>query len=225
MSDTRRIFKDFKISRFNSRSVVNLSVLDRESERNIIQDYLVNGAGVDPKHPDINHWIERMIKETHQWAHHISCYGQVASTLVKNDGGVLSNDVLLEILKDARELKTEYYDGRFIELNEPHRASIYHALFENEVKENIIVGGQVKSDFEINPMIKAAGSMFQDIVSRGILQPRPDGFYQIPIPSLRTWMLQEYQNYLTIIDQKPSPQIQQLFKGMEFSINQDRAIE
>ncbi|MCY4253903.1 MAG: hypothetical protein OXC64_04095 [Flavobacteriaceae bacterium] len=83
------------------------------------------------------------------------------------------------------------------------------------MKENIISGGQVEFDFEINPMIKDAQTMFQDIVSRGILQPRLDGFYQIPIPSLRTWMLQEYQQYLKIIGQKPSHKIQQLIASVQ----------
>ncbi|MCY4161844.1 MAG: hypothetical protein OXE77_08280 [Flavobacteriaceae bacterium] len=95
------------------------------------------------------------------------------------------------------------------------RASILNALFENEEKENVIVGFKVKSDFKTNPIIENSEKMFQEIISRGILQIRDDGFYQIPVPSLRTWMLQEYQRYLTIINHEPSRKIQQLIASIQ----------
>ncbi|MCY4217001.1 MAG: ATP-binding protein [Flavobacteriaceae bacterium] len=217
LSDTRKIFKDFKISRFNSRCVINLNLLDRESEKRIIQDYLVKGGGVDSRNPDLLHWIDRISQETYQWAHHISCYGQVALEMVKNKKGILSNQILTEVLEESRELKIEYYDGRFEELQAFERASIFYALFENEVNEKVIIGNQVESDFEINPIVKNAESMFQDVVSRGIIQIRRDGFYEIPIPSLRTWMLGEYQEYLKMMNQKPSPKIQKLFQALKQS--------
>ena len=95
------------------------------------------------------------------------------------------------------------------------RASIFNALFENEEKENVIVGFKVKSDFKTNPMIEHPEKMFQEVVSRGIIQIRRDGFYQIPIPSLRTWMLQEYENYLNIMNEKPSQKVQQLIASIQ----------
>ncbi len=55
LSDTRSIFKEFKISRFNSRCVLNLSVLDKKAERNILKDYLVQGAGVDESPLELDH--------------------------------------------------------------------------------------------------------------------------------------------------------------------------
>ncbi|MCY4216727.1 MAG: hypothetical protein OXC92_07090 [Flavobacteriaceae bacterium] len=35
------------------------------------------------------------------------------------------------------------------------------------------------------------------------------------MPSLRTWMLQEYRRYLKIIDHKPSRKIQQLIASIQ----------
>ncbi|MCY4298130.1 MAG: hypothetical protein OXC61_02385, partial [Flavobacteriaceae bacterium] len=111
--------------------------------------------------------------------------------------------------------KNNYYNGRFEELEALERASIFNALFENEEKENVIVGFKVKSDFKTNPMIEHPEKMFQEVVSRGIIQIRRDGFYQIPIPSLRTWMLQEYENYLNIMNEKPSQKVQQLIASIQ----------
>ncbi|MCY3998487.1 MAG: ATP-binding protein [Flavobacteriaceae bacterium] len=113
LSDTRKIFKDFKISRFNDDCVIHLNLLEKEAEKSILKDYLVKGAGVDRQHPDLHHWMDRMVKETHRWAHHISCYGQVASKMVKSNGGYLSNDLLSEVLKESRRKKKELLQGSF----------------------------------------------------------------------------------------------------------------
>ncbi|MCY4216728.1 MAG: ATP-binding protein [Flavobacteriaceae bacterium] len=169
LSDTRSIFKQFKISRFNSDCVINLSVLEKEAERSILKDYLVQGAGVDTNNPNLNGWIDPMSEETYQWAHHISSYGQVASEKVKNNHGLLSDELLFEGLKDSRDKKNIYYNGRFVELEAPERASIFNAIFENEEKENVIVGFKVKSDFKTNPIIENSEKMFQEVIARGIL--------------------------------------------------------
>ena len=105
LSDTRSLFKQFKISRFNSDCVINLSMLEKEAERRILRDYLVQGAGVDTNNPNLNYWIDQMSEETYQWAHHISFYGQVASEKVKNNHGLLSNKLLFEVLKDSLDKK------------------------------------------------------------------------------------------------------------------------
>ncbi|MCY4266507.1 MAG: ATP-binding protein [Flavobacteriaceae bacterium] len=215
LSDTRSIFKEFKISRFSDDCVINLSTLDREAENKILKDYLVQGANVDANDSSLKDWMDQMSRETHQWAHHVSCYGQVASKKVNLNGGRLSSSLLFEVLRESRRKKNNYYNGRFEELEALERASIFNALFENEEKENVIVGFKVKSDFKTNPMIEHPEKMFQEVVSRGIIQIRRDGFYQIPIPSLRTWMLQEYENYLKTMNENPSQKVQQLIASIQ----------
>ncbi len=105
LSDTKSLFKEFKISRFNSDCVINLSTLEKEAEKNILKDDLVQDAHVDEHDPNLNHWIDQMAKETYPWAHPISCYGQVASEKVKTNHGLLSNEWLFEVLKDSRDKK------------------------------------------------------------------------------------------------------------------------
>ena len=214
LGHTRKIFKDFEISRFNDDGVINLKPLHKKAERNILQDYLVQGAGISKKDPDLKHWIDRLSQESHQWPHHIICYGEVATQKLKEGKGGLSETVLSGVLKEGQRKKKNYYSGRFAELKDAQIASIFQALFENELQKNMISGSQVELDFERNPYIKDGEKLFNDIVARGVIQIRPDGFYQIPIPSMRTWMLKEYQRYLHIMKQKPSPQIQKLFQSL-----------
>ncbi len=96
-----------------------------------------------------------------------------------------------------------------------------HTLFDNELQKNIISSSQVELDFEMNPYIKDGEKLFEDIVSSGIIQIRQDGFFQIPIPSMRTWMLEEYQNYLQLMKQKPSPKIQKLLDELKRPPSED----
>ncbi len=229
LSDAREILRYFNISRFNDGCVINLTPIDPEAEKNILKGYLVKGAGVDLNHPQLKDWIAQMAEETQGWAQHIVVYGQVASRIIKANGGDLSQKVLSQILTASRGKKKKYYEGRFVGLNEAERASIFNAVFENELQENVIMGSRVKANFEINPMIKNSRKMFQELVSRGILQMSEGGFYRIPIPSLKTWMLEQYQSYLNVTDQKPSFKIQQLIasiqKSKEMKSNHQKTIE
>ncbi len=62
LSNTESSFKEFQISRFNSDCVIDLSVLEKESEQKIFQDYIVKGAMVNEKHPELNHWYRADVK-------------------------------------------------------------------------------------------------------------------------------------------------------------------
>ncbi|MCY4298501.1 MAG: hypothetical protein OXC61_04300 [Flavobacteriaceae bacterium] len=221
LGHTRKIFKDFEIFRFNDDGIMDLKSLNRKAEKNILQDYLVQGAGISKKNPDLNHWIDRLSQETHQWPHHIICYGEVAAQKLKEGKSCLSEKILSDVLKEGQRKKKNYYSGRFAELKDIQRASILHTLFDNELQKNIISSSQVELDFEMNPYIKDGEKLFEDIVSSGIIQIRQDGFFQIPIPSMRTWMLEEYQKYLQLMKQKPSPKIQKLLDELKRPPSED----
>ncbi len=118
-------------------------------------------------------------------------------------------------IRPIKKFKNTYYNNRFEELNQSERASIFHAIFENKIKENMVMSSKVLFDFKMNPIIKQPKKMFQEVVSRGILQIQRGGFYHIPIPSLRTCMLEEYQYYLKIVNEKPSLKIQQLIASIQ----------
>ncbi len=123
---------------------------------------------------------------------------------MKENNGLLSDDILDDVFKTSRDKKYDYYLRCLKGLELLERVSIFSALFENENKNGQTIGFDIQSDFEKNPMIKNAQKMFQNVIHRGILQIQSSGSYHIPIPSLRTWMLQEYQVYLKLLNQSPS---------------------
>ncbi|MCY4298409.1 MAG: ATP-binding protein [Flavobacteriaceae bacterium] len=198
LTHTRSFFHEFRIIRFNSGCVFRLETLDKKAEKHILQDFLVKGTGVHPDHPKLGQWIHTLTNETHQWPDYLSCYGQIVSRLVQKNNGQLTEDVLDKILVLSREKKKEYYQGLFDEWKPSERIAISHALFDHEINENLISGVDALLDLKKVQRFQDPEKTFQTVISKGILQMRSDGFYQIPIPSLRTWMLQEYENNLKV---------------------------
>ncbi len=221
LSNTQNIFHDFKISRFYTNAIIDLQRIDQSSEKAILKDYIVQEAHVDPHHPDLDHWLDQLSKETLQWPHHIVCYAETASKMLKKHNGVLSDHVLGTILGKGLALKNDYYQRRFYKISPRMRCFIYHAIFENEMNPNTIDVDTVLDDFELNPYIKEPKKTWNDLVSRGIVQVQGNGFYQIPIPSMRTWMIGQYQAYCQTISLKPSMKIQRMFDTLTSSKTKD----
>ncbi len=204
LSNTQNIFQDFKISRFYSNAIIDLQPIDKPSEKAILKDYLVQGSHINKNHPDLDLWINQLSKETLQWPHHIVCYVETASKMLEKHDGILSDKLLGSIMKKGLVLKNDYYQRRFHEISPRMRCFIYQTIFENEINPNTIDVDTVLDDFELNPYIKEPKKTWDDLVSRGIVQVQGNGFYQIPIPSMRTWMIGQYQAYCQTISLKPS---------------------
>ncbi|MCY4215611.1 MAG: ATP-binding protein [Flavobacteriaceae bacterium] len=217
LGNTRKIYHDFRISRFYANSVIDLGPIDETSETNIIKDYLVRGAEVNPKHLDLDHWIHQLSKQTYQWPHHIVSYGETASKMIRNNKGILSDKVLNETLQKGLFLKNDYYEHRFYEINPGHRCSIYHGILENEISANVINVDKVLDDFTSRPYIEDPQKTWDNLIGRGIVQIGKNGFYQIPIPSMRTWMIKQCQMYHQLMQSKPSLKMQQIFKSLDAS--------
>ncbi|MCY4254342.1 MAG: AAA family ATPase [Flavobacteriaceae bacterium] len=213
LGNTRKLYHDFNISRFHSNAVINLQPLDPTSEKAILKDYLVKDAKLDPNHSDLDDFIQTISKETHQWPHHIICYAQTASKLIQHHG-VLSENVWNETLERGRRLKDQYYQGRFDGITAEIRCSIYHALLENEIQKNQIRSLQLIESLTLNPYIKDPQTTWDRLIAKGIVQVGNNGFYQIPIPSMRTWMIKKYQQYHQALGMKPSTKMQQIIQSL-----------
>ncbi len=217
LGNTRKVFQNFKISRFYGDSMIDLQPIDQVSERAILRDYMVKGASLDAQHPDLNHWLDELSKETFQWPHHVASYGDVASKMIQENDGILSNGLLKQVMEKGLLLKNQYYQHRFYEISAETRCHIYQSFFENEINTSLLNKDGILRDFKLNPYIEEPQKTWDDLVGRGVVQWRDDGFYSIPIPSMRTWMLDQFQTYCQLISHEPSIKIQQLFETLKAS--------
>ncbi|MCY4216707.1 MAG: ATP-binding protein [Flavobacteriaceae bacterium] len=191
LGTTENIFQALKISRFNDSCIINLGVLDKASEKKILWDYLTKSGGVKKTNPHLNHWIEQMTQETHQWAHHISCYGQIASILSKKNNGVLDDVLLKKVLEISREKKIWYYDRRvkpFTKKECQQMAQFLDVSQNQEVFSAEVIIEFLNKTYSLNESER----IFHLAVEKGVFHRNKDKDYTVPIPSMRTWLVNQF---------------------------------
>ncbi len=188
LGQTEEAFRLLGISRFKGGCFIELGALGKDSERAVIQDWLVKEGGAKG---DPSPWIDAIAQKTHGWPQHISAYGDAAAKQIwKDDGNMISVglEVVYKLGEDRREA---YYKQRAKGISGRERGSLARLI------KNIAPGkGLYKEDVievlsqECDDPDKAR-SLFTKAVERGILHSQ-DEVYSIPIPSMRTWLISNY---------------------------------
>ncbi len=187
LGPTEKAFDDLGVSRFKGGCFVELGALDKESERAVIQDWLVKegGAKGDPAP-----WVDAIAQKTHGWPQHITAYGDVAAKQIQKDDGEMT-PAGLEVLYEVGEGRREaYYEQRVGEITRRERRSLAKLI------KNVATGdGLDKEDIEefllqdFGP--EKARDLFNRALAKGVLHSQ-DELYSIPIPSMQNWLISNY---------------------------------
>ncbi len=185
LSMTKEILRTFGISRFNTGCVRYLQRLEPDAEQSIIHDWLTK----EIKTPsDTTTWIQEIIKQTDQWPSHIQSYCNALCEFLEI-GETLTNQRLKQVLKYGNDLKHTYYQQRCDGIDYEHRELIAWALNQLPdwfVKRNVI------DCFSKYLSEIASEKLYEIILSKGILHVDQNGRYSVPIPSLRSFLIEEY---------------------------------
>ncbi len=190
---SKSVFGTFGISRFVTGCVVNLGRLSPEAEREVIRDWLVKAGGAHGALKDLTHWIDTIAAETYGWPQHIQTYAPPAARWLRETGGTLTEQVPAEVLAKGHESKIECYESR-VEGTK---------LIYRETLANLLLQKGPNASFREEELITAfhrvggpgdAAAVFQHALYKGVVVERGDGRFAIPIPSMHTWMVQEYAN-------------------------------
>ncbi|MCY4298658.1 MAG: ATP-binding protein [Flavobacteriaceae bacterium] len=215
LSHTHQMLKDLDISRFASQSIYSLDCIDKLSEKNILKDYLIRGGGIDENHSRLNHWIRQLIQETQGYPEHITAYGQLAEQQLKDHDRSMDESQLNEVLRKGQQSRYEYYTYRWQGLC-PQKAQALTFVIQKHQAIRYHTDVHLLQAFEkegLSP--KDASSLFQETIQRGIFAPVPGEQYQIPIPSMVTWVSEiKYPTYQKKPMTLPSSQLQ---KGQFFT--------
>ena len=188
LGTTESAFKSLGISRFVGESLINLGRLDKESERKVIRDWIVKEGGAKG---DPGPWIDAISKETHGWPQHIISYVKPAASYLKSNNRQMTDDGLRIILEKGNEFRKNYYETRAKEFS----------LKQRQVIASFIPGLQQSGYLEKEKVIdvltpkygeEKSEKFFEDILHSGILSHKPGGVYGVPIPSMQTWLIEEY---------------------------------
>jgi len=139
---------------------------------------------------DPEEWIDAIVKETHGWARHVHSYARHASEYLKANGRIMTPDGLNAVLELGRSRRIQYYEQRTDEFY----ADQLQCLIESipDTLSGIDADMQDIMSALINKYgKKEAKSLFDSFIEKGILEKSKDGLF-IPIPSLHSWLVDEY---------------------------------
>ncbi len=188
LGTTEFAFDLLGISRFEGESLINLGRLDKDSEYNVIRDWLTEAGGaIDDPTP----WIETISEQTHGWPQHIISYVKPAASYLKSNSHRMTNEGLRFILEKGNEFRINYYETRAQEFSLKKRQVI--ASFIPDLQQS----GYLEKENILDVLTPKYGEeksekFFDDMLHSGILSHKPGGVYDVPIPSMQTWLFEEY---------------------------------
>ncbi len=180
-------FSSLGISRYAKICYVELDALSKKAERAVIQDWLkIDGQA----HGDPTEWIDAITMETHGWPQHIVSYAEPATKQLNLDHGVMTVEGLQVVMKEGREEREVYYEGRGYEFDEEERQSITRSISRlplgaSATKETIM--SVLTQDYRRTD----AEKLFRRALSKGLLDRREER-YAVPIPPMHNWLVTNY---------------------------------
>ncbi len=188
LGTTESAFKSLGISRFVGESLINLGRLDKESERKVIRDWIVKEGGAKG---NLDPWIDAIVKETHGWPQHIISYVKPAASYLKSNNRQMTDDGLRIILEKGNEFRKIYYETRAKDIDMEQRQSLARSL------AHLPIGGTTTRTSIISILREeyppeVADNLFKQALEQGIIDKRKGGVYGVPIPSMQTWLIEEY---------------------------------
>ncbi len=188
LGTTQSAFRKLGISRFAGEALINLGRLDKKSERLVIRDWLIKDGGAKGN-PDP--WIDAIAKETHGWPQHIISYVKPAVAYLESNHRRMTDEGLRIVLEKGNEFRINYYETRAHEIDVEQRQSLTRSL------AHVPLGGTTTRtsiiailNEEYPPEV--ADNFFKQALEQGIIDKRKGGYYGVPIPSMQTWLIEEY---------------------------------
>ncbi len=188
LGTTQSALNSLGISRFVRDCTVGLGALGEESEWKVIRDWLTKGGGAKG---DPAPWIHAIAQQTHGWPQHIISYVKPAVAYLKSNNHRMTDAGLQIVLEKGNEFRLDYYETRAREFSLQQRRVIgsFIAKYQPDEyfeKEDLMA----LLDAKYAP--KPASKFFDDLLHSGILHKQDGGVYGIPIPSMQTWLIEEY---------------------------------
>ncbi len=188
LGTTQSAFRKLGISRFVKDCSVGLGALREESERKVIRDWLTKDGGAKG---DPAPWIDAIAKEAHGWPQHILSYMDPAVAYLESNHRRMTDEGLRIVLEKGAEFRKNYYETRAKEIDVEQRQSLTRSL------AHVPLGGTTTRtsimtilNEEYPPEV--ADNLFSQALEQGIIDKRKGGYYGVPIPTMQTWLVEEY---------------------------------
>ncbi len=182
-------FNTLGVSRFYGGCLVRLGGLREWSTRAIIQDWLMlDGMAKGDPTP----WIDAIAEQVHGWPHHIMSYVAPAIEYLESNNGRMTAEGLKFVLASGNKFKLEYYDERTHDIDEDRREALARSIIDVPPGGTTTRPAILDSLKQDGLTQKEADVLFERALGQGVIDRRERGRYGIPIPSMRTWLVEEY---------------------------------
>ncbi len=227
---SRSVLGKFGISRFERRRVMRLGRLSGSAERAVIRDWLVRAGGARGDSQCLARWIDTIAAECYGWPQHIQNYAAAAAQWLLDTGGVLTAQVPTEALAEGRDARVEYYEGRVEDLDRADRVALAR-LLRRAGDGCALDTSELIAAFSSSGTPEVAPDVLRRALHKGVVVKRGDGRFEIPIPSMHTWLVQEYADPARTLppmsraDETPAPQQQPQRAAPGRGDNRDQGLE
>lgn len=188
LGTTELAFESLGVSRIEEDLRVRLGALDPDSTHAVIEDHLRHRCGMDSPPDD---WVPALAEQTHGWPHHLMCYVEATRKIVQLGGEQPTQAALDRVLTSGRDYQRAYYETRAHGLTRAQR-SIIARLFADQPKGVTVAKESILSALAEQYPRDEVDEVFHRALRQGILDEKADGDYAIPIPSMQTWLVDEY---------------------------------
>jgi len=188
LGTTELAFESLGVSRIEESLKVRIGPLKSAPTRAVIEDNLRHRCGLDPLPAD---WVTILAEQTHGWPHHIMCYVEAVREIITEGGEKPTQSVLDLVIESGREYQLAYYESRAHGIERDQR-TIIARLFADEPIGSTTARKTILDALEEQYPSEEALKVFERALRQGILDERPNGDYAIPIPSMQTWLVDEY---------------------------------
>ncbi|MCY4233069.1 MAG: ATP-binding protein [Bacteroidetes bacterium] len=188
LGTTESGFETFAISRFGGDCTIQLWRLDKKSECAVIRDWLIEEGRAKG---DPHTWIQSIAEQAHGWPQHIISYIKPALKYIESNNRFMSDEGLELVLEEGAKYREEYYQKRVKGVDKTKREALAK-IFSSVPLGDTILRDDIVSALQEEYSQEVAEELFNRALDQGIIDERKDGDYGIPIPSLHTWLVDEY---------------------------------
>ena len=202
LSNSQIVLDEVAISRPNSRHVRAIGRLTAEETLEVTEksiEVIANRAKLAVK-PLIERYAKDISGASDQWPRHLTCYLHgLCEALIAHTGPSLSTLTIQDVLAYGNNLRKRYYQSRLqasklpvediVRLYERVDMGIRRKQCINFLQEAL----EASDDSEFKSEFQAGGEVFEQALRSGILTCDELDQCEIPIPSMRTFMVERAQ--------------------------------
>jgi len=189
LGSTLSAFDYLGVSRPEGECMVHLGSLGKEHERDLIGKWLKDKGFKG----DTDAWIHAIAERSHGWPQHIMSYIKGIKAYVKSRAPLMTDEGLHFVIERGDELRENYYKIRVRDINKEKR-QLLARFFADVPFGKTVLEGDIKSAIMKEYSPEESDKLFDDTLKKGVIDQRGDGSYSIPIPSMHTWLVEEYAN-------------------------------